>query len=68
MLVEVWRKKTCFIQFSLKNKALNFRSDFLARTLHRKKKQLNFQFFSTLSKKGRGEEGEWGRKCLTDLI
>ena len=28
MLFGVWRKKTCFIQFSLKNKALNFRGAF----------------------------------------
>ena len=28
MLVAVWRKKTCSIQFSLKNRALNFRGVF----------------------------------------
>ena len=28
MLVAVWRKKTCFIQFALKIRALNFRSVF----------------------------------------
>ena len=31
MLVAVWRKQTCFIQFLLKNRASNFRDIFLSR-------------------------------------
>ena len=33
MLFAVWRKKACFIQFLLKNRALNFRVVFLAHPL-----------------------------------
>ena len=34
MLVAVWRKKTCSIQFSLKNRVLNFRGVFLSNLVY----------------------------------
>ena len=40
MLLAVWRKKPCFIQFSLKNIALNFWGVFLAHPVVAKPKAL----------------------------